>query len=449
MSNERVNEFIREPKKSLFKLAFPIFITMFVQVAYNISDAIFVGRLGAEAIAAITFSFPIFILMISINTGIGIGMGSKISRHLGANQKKSADSTATHGMIISIFMAFIVFISGSIYINDLVSLLGAADNVKPIAIEYLAVMLFAPFLMFPVGIFNQIFNGQGDTKTPMKIIIFALILNVILDPIFIYALGFGVKGAAYATISALGCSLIAFFTLFLRKSNVRFIVKDFRPKWHIIRRILSVGIPATITMVTMSIYLFFINRFMAHFGTDYVATFGIVARLESVAIMPITSISLAIMTLTGIFYGAKNFDLLNDIIWYSLRITVLVSILIGALFFAIPGVLFMIFTNETSIIQLGVTYMRINALTFPFMAITAIMSRATQGLGHGIPGMIINLTRVIFIAIPLSYIFIFILDLPYTSVPIAGIVGGAGGSVAGILLYRSLYKKCRKNANLP
>lgn len=445
MENNRVNEFIENPKKALFKLTLPILVTMFVQVGYNITDTIFVGRLGAEAIAAITFAFPIFILMISLNAGIGIGMGSKISRELGRNNIKSARSTATHGVILSIFIAFLVFISGTIFIEDIINLLGADEDVKPLAIQYLAILLFAPFFMFPAGIFNQIFNGQGDTKTPMKIIVFALIVNIILDPIFIYTLELGVAGAAYATLSAFGCALITFLYFFIKKSEVQFITKGFKFKIHIIKEILSVGIPATLTMITMSIYLFFINRFMAHFGTDYVATFGIVARLESIAIMPINSISIAIITLTGMFYGAKRLDLLDKITWYALRTATLLSILVGIVFFAIPGILFMIFTNENHIIELGITYMRINVFTFPFMAITAVISRTMQGMGYGFPGMIVNFTRVLFIAVPLSFVFIYFFGFPYTTVPIAGVIGGAIGSIVGIILYKILLKKCKTN----
>lgn len=443
MANGTVQEFIKDPRKALFKLTLPILGTMFVQVLYNIVDTAFVGRLGSEAIAAITYSFPVFFFMISLNAGIGIGMGSRISRSLGAGQKFRANNTATHGILLSIFIAILVSSVGTIFIGPLLDLFGATGDVRPMAMEYLSVILFASFFIFSSGIFNQIFNAQGDTKTPMKIVVTALIINIILDPVYIYVLGLGVKGAAYATLSAFGMALIIFTITFLKKSQVQFIIRGFSLKFETIKEILSVGIPASLTMIIISVYLSFINKFMAHFGTDYVAAFGIVARLESMAVMPMASISLAMVTLTGMFYGAKQFKILDDTVWYSLKISVLMSLVVAVVFFAVPGLFFRIFTNDAGLIQLGVDYMRINVFTFPFMAVTITMSRVMQGLGYGLPGMFVNLTRVLILAVPLSFVFIFIFNLPYLSVPVAGVIGGGVASLVGVVWYRSLLKKCQ------
>lgn len=443
MAQDRVNEFIGDPKKGLFKLMLPILGSMFVQVLYNIVDTAFVGRLGAEAIAAITFSFPVFFFMISLNAGIGIGMGSRISRSLGAGKKWQANNTATHGIILSLVIAIIVYATGTLFIDNILNLFGASGDVRPMAMEYLSVILFASFFMFASGIFNQIFNAQGDTKTPMKIIILALLVNIILDPIYIYTLGFGVKGAAYATLSAFGLALVVFTITFLKKSQVQFIIRGFKLKFETVKNILSVGIPASLTMIIISVYLSFINKFMAHFGTDYVAAFGVVARLESVAVMPMAALSLAMVTLTGMFFGAGQLKILNSTVWYALKISLLLSAVVGALFFAIPEVFFRIFTNDPRLIELGAAYMRINVFTFPFMSVTITMSRVMQGLGHGFPGMIVNVTRVLIFAVPLSFVFIFLLNMPYISVPVAGVVGGGAASIVGVVWYRILFKKCQ------
>ncbi|MFW6383065.1 MAG: MATE family efflux transporter [Nanoarchaeota archaeon] len=444
MAKDKVSEFISSPKKALFKLSLPVLASMFVQVLYNLVDTAFVGRLGPEAIAAVTFAFPVFIFMVSLNMGLGVGMGSRISRSLGGGYKKRAESTATHGVLISLVLALIVFLLGSVFINPLLYIFGAQGSSFSLAHDYLSVIFTASFFIFLTGIFNQIFVAQGDTKTPMKITITALIINMVLDPIFIYYLGLGVKGAAYATALSFAVGLVLFIIAFIRLSDIHFIIRGFRLKGRTIKDILYVGGPASITMFLMSIYMTFINKFMAHFGTEYVALFGIVARMESLAIMPMAAVSISMVTLTGMFYGAKQFEILNEMVWFALKLVVSLAIIVGVFYFAVPEFIFRIFTNDPRVIELGAAYMRINVFTFPFMAITVTVSRVMQGLGYGLPGMAVNFTRVLVFAVPLSFVFIYILGLPYLSVPVAGIVGGGAGSIVGVVWYKILFEKCRK-----
>ena len=208
MKKNKIDEFIKAPKKALFTLALPIIIAMLVQIMYNIVDTAFVGRLGAEAIAALTFSFPIFFVLIALNSGIGVGISSYISRLLGAKNKKEAENAASHGLLISLLFAFIIFFIGIATLKPLFVIFGAADSVLELSIDYMSIILLGVFFMFPAYVINSIFSSQGDTKTPMKIQISALFLNIILDPIFIYVLGLGVRGAAIATVISFMFSFI-------------------------------------------------------------------------------------------------------------------------------------------------------------------------------------------------------------------------------------------------
>ena len=185
MPKNRVDEFIKNPKKALFRLALPIAIAMMVQVMYNIVDTAFVGRLGADAIAALTFSFPLFFVLMALNSGIGTGMSSRIARYLGDKNKKQAENTAFHGLLISLGLALIIFIIGMLSLQSLFSLFGATESVAKLGISYMSIILLGIFFMFPSYVLSSIFSDQGDTKTPLKVHIIALIFNIILDPIFI------------------------------------------------------------------------------------------------------------------------------------------------------------------------------------------------------------------------------------------------------------------------
>lgn len=441
MQRNRVDEFIENPKKALFILAGPTIIGMFVQVMYNLADTAYVGRLGAEAIAALTFSFPLFFILISINTGVGVGMGSRISRLLGAKNKDEAENTAMHGLFLSIIMAVVITIIGVVGLKPMFGLLGASEDVLPLAVGYMSIILMGISFMFVNNTINSIFGSQGDTKTSMKMQVTALVVNIILDPIFIYPLGFGVRGAAIATCIAFVSSLILGIYYVQKKSYIRLRWSAFKFSKETVKDIFSVGGMATLTMLLISVYVMFVNRFMAHFGTNYIASYGVVVRLESVATMPSMAISFSLVTLVGMFYGAKRFDLLKSVIYFGMKVSVLFTVLVGVIFFAIPSIFLRIFTSDTTLLSLGSTYMRINVFTFPLMIISMVVSRAMQGMGNGMPGLIINLIRTIFIAVPVAYISVFILGYGYLSIGVSAVIGGVSSNIVALIWLQLKLKK--------
>ncbi|HCS48248.1 MAG TPA: hypothetical protein DIW61_08345, partial [Candidatus Aminicenantes bacterium] len=297
----RVDEFIANPRRALFALAAPVAIAMFVQTMYNIVDTAFVGRLGAASIAALTFAFPIFFILISLNSGLGVGINSIISRLLGAKNKEAAENAAAHGIIMTAVFAVAVYFLGRITLRPLYSLFGATQDVRALSMSYMTIILLAVFFMFPAYAMNSIFAAQGDTRTPMVVQTFGFALNAILDPIFIYPMRFGVRGAAIATDIAIAVTLLVYIYFLKKRSYLRVRLRHFRFSFDLCREICRVGAPASLMMLTMSVYVMFLNRFMAHFGTDYVASFGLATRLESLVSLPIFALSISLLTLVGMF----------------------------------------------------------------------------------------------------------------------------------------------------
>ncbi len=441
---ENIEKFFKDPKKALFTLAIPIMIGNMVQVLYNVVDTAFVGRLGAPAIAAITFSLPLFFLLMSLNAGIGTGMSSRISRMLGAKKTKEAENTAIHGLLLSVMLAVAVFFLGQLSIRKLFILFGARDHVLELAMGYMEVILLGVFFMFPMFVIHSIFTSQGDTRTPVIIQVISLVINIILDPIFIYTLGYGIRGAAIATFITFCTGLIIGGFLIIRRSRLRLNYKNFRFSAAIMKDIFRIGAPASIMIMLMSFYVVFLNWMMAGFGTEHLAAFGIVSRLDSFVGMPVMAFSLALMTLTGMFYGSKRYEILRSTIRFGLKIIIMIASAIGVVFFMFPETFFRIFTDNEQIIEIGIRYMRIDVFTFPLMAGGMSISRIMQGLGYGLPGLIINLTRVVFVAVPLAWSFIFILGFGFLSIAVATVIGGIVANIIAIIWLRSILIKIEK-----
>jgi len=444
-SFSRLEEFSLHPRKALFKLALPTITAMVVQTTYNMVDMMFVGRLGAAALAALTFSFPLYFILVSVNSGMGVGLNSLISRQLGAGEKTAAENSAMHGLGISLASALGLFLLFFWMSRPLFLLLGARDQVLELAVSYMNIIAAGSFFMFCSYAIHSIFTAQGDTLTPMKVQISGLLLNIILDPLFIFVLKKGVPGAAIATVISQGCGLL-FFTWYLRKkSALRLSLKYFSGRLATIAEIFKIGIPASLTMLLMAFYIMFLNRFMAHFGTEYVAAFGMASRLESAVVMPLVASAIALLTLTGMFHGAKQFPLLISTFHFALKVNILYALAVGIVFFIFPDTFLSIFTTRKDLLTIGAAYMRIEVFTFPLMAVNITANRTMQGMGWGFPGITMNFIRIFVVAIPLAYVFVYLLHFSYRSIAVAMICGGIAANLTAFTWLRSIFGTLKLN----
>ena len=436
----RVAKFIKNPKKALWKLAWPIIIAMSVQTLYNVVDTAFVGRLGADAIAALTFSFPLFFIFIALLQGVSVGMGSRISRYLGAKQKKAAENAAMHGILVGAILSIIIVTIGLLVQKQFFAATGATGPAFTYAIQYMTIIFFGILFMFPSFLLGNIFSAQGDTKTSTKIHVSAIILNIILDPIFIYTLNLKVRGAALATLISFVFAFALAIYYLKKKSYLNINLGFFKYNPKILKDIIKVGLPASLTMIFISIYVTFINYLMASFGTKYVAAFGLISKLHNVALMPMVAIATALITLVGMFHGAKRYHLLRQIILYGIKTTVIWAVALGAVFFSFPTIFLRIFTSDPQLLSLAGIYLRIDLITFPLVAITLLIGRSMQGIGSGLPGLVLNFVRVILIGLPLSFILVLIFNFNYLAIPVATIIGTI---IADIIGFVWLFKKLR------
>jgi putative MATE family efflux protein len=438
MPESKLDEFISKPKRSLITLSIPVIAASLVETLYNLTDTVFVGRLGPDALAAMTFSWPLFFVLVALSLGINSGISSVVSRALGERNKKRAQNACIHGLILSFISAIVIALIGLPILKPLFRLSGASGIVLQMATSYMAIILLGIVFMFLSYTITSIFASQGDTKTAMKIDIFSLLLNIILTPILIFLFGMGIKGAALATtLSVLFAFLQSLY--YIRKvSYLKLNKSSFKYSPRIFKEIIKIGFPSSLMMLVISVYVIFLNRAMAHFSIAHVAAFGVVSRLESVAILPVYGLSVGALTLSGMFYGAKKYGLLKTISSYSIWFSMLATSAIGLVFFVFARFFIRIFTPDTSVIALGVPYMRLDVFTFPTMAATMITSRIMQAMGRGMPGLVINVVRVFVFAVPLSFLFIFIFGLGYLFIALSMIIGGIIAALMGFFWLHSL-----------
>jgi len=444
MKQNNVDTFIKDPRKALFTLSVPIVLGMTMQALYNVIDTAFVGRISAEAIAGLSFAFPVFFILIAINSGIGVGMGSRISRYMGEKKKKAAENAAMHGLLFSLLASVVLYLAGMLFLEDIFMVLGAEGVVLGHSLDYMSIILGSIFFLFPASVMSWIFTSQGDSKTAMIVTSSALFLNIILDPVFIFVLGMGVGGAALATGASWFCMLVVFVVLLRKRSYLQLRTGSFSFSAVIMKDIVRVGFPASLMMLLMSFSMMFINRFVAALGTDHVATLGIVFRMNGLAFMPVMGFAMGCMTLVGMFYGAGRFDLLKGIIWYAVRIGIAFTSAMSLILFIFPQYFLRIFTPDVGIIGMGVPFVRVIVWELPFAVASVFIARALQGMGFGLPGLIINSVRILLVAVPLIYVFLFVMGYGFLSVAVAFLIGAALSSLIAVVWIIIKLRKCGK-----
>ena len=426
----------------LAKLAIPTTIGMIANSLYNVVDTIFIGRgVGTLAIAGIGIVFPIQMIVMAIAQLFGMGAASMISRSLGRKDYDKASSITGNSFIASFvfgtFAAILVFI----FLNPILRMFGATENILPFARDYLSVVAFG-FIYFPFLVStNNLIRAEGDAKNAMIVMLLAIGVNIVLDPIFIFALGLGIKGAAYATIAAqfTGFLYIGLYYI-LGKSSLSIKLHNFKIRWLIMKEMVSLGFASFTRQVSMSILIIVVNNSLKVYGGDIaIAVFSVVNRVIMFITMPLFGIVAGSQPMIGFNYGAKKMGRVKE----SLKISVLSTIVIGAVFFilfmVIPSKIISIFSTDVELINSGVFPLRMIVLLFPLVGFQIISAGFFQSIGKAIPSIILSLTRQVLFLIPLILLLPMILDINgiWVAFPIADFLAII---VTGILLAREIKK---------
>ena len=421
-SKSRFKTFLANPSKALWSLAIPIMFGMGIQTLYNLVDMIFIGRLGGHAITGIAFNMPLFFLVLGLTMGLGTGVTASIARFIGQDNKKEADNSAEHAVFMAVIISFSLSSIGLMFGKTILALFGAEGEILSLGWEYLHVMCVGmPFMIFS-GFFRSILAGEGDMKFPMMVAGLGTILNIILDPIFIFELesyggfgfGLGVAGAAMATvISQIIVFCVFVYMLFVKQhSYITFRLKYFSFSMDIIWDIVKVGLPASLSMVVMAIGQGVFNKILIHFSTDTVAAYQIAGRIDMLVFLPIFSVAASLTTLVGMFFGAKEYDALRFTIRYGIMSAFFITVLASIFIYCFAELAVGFFTDDKLIISISVTFLKLFAFVYPLISIGITTGRVLQGLGKGLPVLIITIVRVLGVSAPLAVFFIFYMGKP-------------------------------------
>ena len=449
MANKNIELMRGNPETAVRKLAIPVMISMLLTASYNIIDGIWITGLGEAAIAGIGFVTPIFMILNGVSVGLGSGATSSISRFVGAHDKSRASDSAAHSIIILFIASIILTLIFLVIQEPLLRIYGASGTALEEALSY-----STPLFLGLIGIMfanggSGILRGEGDMKRAMYAVVVSVILNAILDPIFIYTFGLGAAGAAIATVlSSLISAIVILYWLLVKKDTyVDINLRKFKFNSKISKNILKVGIPASLDMFIMSIavalYLIFITIISGDYG---VAAYTSGQRIYLFAIMPLTAIGTAVVAVCGSAFGAENGDYLSRAHKYGAKFGILfgLAVTIIVVIFATPIASIFAYTPETTHLVSGISlFLQFAFLSIPLTGAGMASSFLYQGIGRGVTSLFFTIFREVICTVILTYLFGIVFGWGLIGIWIGLAVGRSIASIVNYIYGRHTIKQIR------
>ena len=403
--------------RALLALGLPTMIGMMINALYNLVDAYFVGGLGTSQMGAITIAYPLGQVVVGLGLLFGNGAASYLSRLLGRGDKKTADQAASTALYSSISVGAAVILCSLLFLHPLLRQLGATESIMPYAVTYTGIYIASSiFNVFNVTM-NNIISSEGAAKTTMCVLITGAVLNVILDPIFIYTLNLGVAGAAIATaISQLVSTLVYLYYIFSGKSVFSFHIKKCCFSREIMSEILKIGIPTLVFQLLTSLSITLINSAAKGYGDSVLAAMGPVTRIMSVGSLMVFGFIKGFQPIAGYSYGSRNYSRLREAIKTSILWSTIFCIAFGLAAALFSTSIISQFTKgDTEMIRVGQAALRINGLSFLPFGFYTVYSSLFLAMGKAKEGCFLGACRQGICFVPV------ILILPFFS-GITGII---------------------------
>ena len=414
--------------KLLISMSLPMIISMLVQAMYNIVDSVFVAQISENALTAVSLAFPLQNLMIAFAGGTAVGVNALLSRSLGEKNQDHVNQTAVNSVFIFLVTAVIFMIAGLTLSNLFFNVQTTNTEIVNAGTQYSMIVVDCSIGLFCQFLFERLLQATGRTLFTMVTQGLGAIINIILDPIFIFGLcGFpkmGVAGAALATITGqiIACLLALFFNLKFNH-DIHFKFKRFRPNAHIVKQIYSVGIPSIIMQSIGSVMTFGMNTILITFSTTATAVFGVYFKLQSFVFMPVFGLNNGMIPIIAYNLGAKQKKRMFDTIKLAM-IYATGMMIIGVIFFeTIPQTLLGFFNASEAMIKIGTPALRIIAIHFIFAGFSIVCSATFQAVGKGTYSLLTSLIRQLLVLLPCAYVLSLTgnLDLIWLCFPIAEI----------------------------
>ncbi len=408
--------------QSLITISLPIIFANFLHTAYQLTDTFWVGRLGAAAVAAVSISFPVIFLIVSLGGGLSVAGTILVAQYKGKNDMRAVNHITAQTLLAIFVVSVVLACVGFFGSPGIIRMMGAEKEVFTDAVSYMKISFAGTIFMFVFMVFQSLMRGVGDVKTPMYIILATVLLNLVIDPLFIMGYGFiprmGVAGAAIATIICQGISAVTGIWLMVKKKHqIQLHIKGFRPDFPLIKKMFILGMPASIENSTVALSMNLLIFLVAGFGTTVLAAYGIGHRVSSLVVIPTIGLSIATSTLVGQNIGAGKIKRAERIVRVAVSLGFGILTLMGILMFIFAEHIAATFIpGEPETIAVSVSFIRIMSLTFGFMAVHHVTNGAFIGSGNTHISMILSIISLWLLRFPLAYVL-----SRYTSLKEAGI----------------------------
>lgn len=381
--------------KALLSMGIPTMIGMLVNAFYNLVDAYFVGGLGESQMGAISVVYPLGQVVVGLGLLFGNGAASYISRLLGRGDKENANKVASTALYSSVSVGAVIIIISMVFLHPILKLLGATDSILPFAATYASIYIVSCiFNVFNVTM-NNIVTSEGAAKTTMCALLTGAVLNIALDPLFIYVFDLGVAGAAIATAISQVVSTCVYLIYILRKKSVfHFRVKDCTYTKENMSEIFKIGIPTLVFQILTSVSISLINNAAGDYGDSAIAGMGVVTRLISMGSLSVFGFIKGFQPIAGYSYGAKKFDRLREAIKTSILWSTVFCVIFGVILALFPAAIVSRFTKgDAEMIRIGAASLRANGISIMLFGFYTVYSSLFLALGKGREGFILGACR--------------------------------------------------------
>lgn len=449
MKNTNENKLGTEKiSKLVFSLALPAVIAQIVNVLYNIVDRIYIGHIpnvGSTALTGLGVCFPILMLISAFSAFVGSGGAPLAAIQLGKGDKKQAEKILGNGVTMLLSFSILLTILFMVFKQPLLLAFGASEVTLPYALQYLTIYLCGTiFVQVSIGL-NTFITCQGQAKIAMFSVLIGAIINIILDPIFIFGFNMGVRGAALATVISQGCSSIWVLSFLLsKKSSLRIRFANLKPNFKIIGSIAALGISPFIMQATESLINIVFNSGLKHYGGDvYVGSMTILQSVMQLFVLPTQGITMGTQPIISYNYGAKNHERVRQAFRYSLYVTVTVTTLSTILSMLFPGMFARMFTDEPELIRVVVKVLPIFMSGIWIFGVQMACQSAFMGMGQAKISLFLALLRKVILLVPLAIIiprFAGVMGIYYAE-PIADIVAALTTGTLFALNFKKILAK--------
>ena len=390
--------------KLLMQYAIPAIIAMTASSLYNMVDSIFIGQgVGPLAISGLAITFPLMNLSAAFGAAVGVGASTFISVKLGQKDYDTAKHILGNTMTLNLIMGLGVGLVCLLFLDPILRFFGASDQTIPYARDYMVIILLGNVITHMYFGLNAVLRAAGKPKHAMSATIFTVVLNTLLDPLFIYTFGLGIKGAAYATVLAQSLALIwQLYTFSRPKELLHFKRGTFRLQSSIIRNIIAIGLSPFSMNVCACIVVILINNSMVHYGSDLaVGAYGIANKVAFIFVMINMGVNQGMQPIAGYNYGAMRYDRLMKVVKYSIIAATAIMTTGFIIAMTIPGTCARLFTTDPTLIDLSAKGIRYIMVAFPVVGYQMVVSNFFQSIGKAKISIVLSLSRQLLILLPL------------------------------------------------